>query len=477
MAALEAAPRPQTRAPALPPGPAWPPAVQAALWAIRAPQLTRAAHARFGSTFTLRLGTSPPVVVTTDRDAARRLLTGDPLTKRHGNDVLRPMVRDRSVLLLDGAEHLARRRLLLPPFHGERVQAYARLMGDLVEGELDHWRPGEVVAVLPVAQDVALEVILRAVLGISDAAERARVGALVEDLVAYPTGRLRRGVRRREPRRRSGIPGRAGELAQTLATLPSPAVLTFFPEIKGRENLVARRWWTLRDRVDALLDVHIEAVRADRGLAERDDVLALLVQARDDDGRGLSTADLRDELWALIAAGHETTAATLAWATQRLAFAPEVQERAAAAVAAGDRRFVQALVREVLRLHTPVSLAAVRILDEPFEVDGHLVPAGTQIAIDGPNIHLDPELWPAPHELRPERYLGDGAPPYAWLPFGGGARRCIGAALAELEVEVALTAILRRFRLLPAAPRPEAGARRAIVLVPHAGGRVRLAAR
>jgi len=462
-----------------PPGPGLPSPVQAALWGVRGDDWARSLRRRHGSTYTVRLGGTTPLVMTSDRDAVRRLLTGDPLGKAHGNDVLRPMLGDRSVLLLPPAEHLARRRLLLPPFHGERVDGYVQLMRRLVEERLDAWRPGEVRAVLPLGREVALDVILQAVLGVSDPALRDRIATLVDDLVTYPTGELRRRLPTRGAAEGTGLPGRRGEVAGRLATLASPAVMTFFPTLKRRswKNPSTLHWFTLYDRVLALLDEHVQAVRRDPRLEEREDILAMLVRARDEEGEGLTDADLRDELWAIINAGHETTATVTAWGSLLLAHRPAVQGRAAEALAAGDRTYLQAVVKECLRFRTPLQLSAARTLAEPFESGGTLVPAGWTIGIDALALHEDPEAWGDPAVFRPERFLEGPAPAYAFLPFGGGAHRCIGAALAELEVEVALGALLERFELRPAEPRMEAAIKRAIVHVPHAGARVRLEAR
>ena len=464
----------------LPPGPRHPRVAQAVLWGLRYPEFTRAAHARYGPTFTVRPGTTPPTVVTADRDAIRRLFTGDPLAKRHANDPLRPLVRDRSVLLLEPAEHLQRRKLLLPPFHGERVRAYGRVMEELIEKELDDWRPGDVVALFPIAQDLTLEVILRAVLGVSDPDTRRRLRELIDDTVGYPVSGLRRrlpGALGRPPRRGRTGPRRVPELLALAVQLPTPAVLTYFPETKVRTrwNIATWGFWRTFDRLMEMLDAQIAGTRADPRLPERDDVLAMLVQARDEDGNGLGDDDLRDELITLIAAGHETTATAIAWGGELLAHHPAVRARATQAAHAGEDDYLEALVKEVLRLRSPLSVAAGRTLDEPFPIGEHTVPPGVPIVVDSHALHHDPALYPDPEELRPERFL-DGSPePYTWLPFGGGAHRCPGAALAELETKIALSAILRRVDLEPAAP-PAAPVRRGVILVPRGGGRVRVAA-
>jgi cytochrome P450 family 135 len=435
---------------ALPPGPRAPGPLQAVFWGLRYPQFTAAARRRYGTTFTVRPGTMGPIVVTTDSEAIRLLLTGDPLLRGHGNDAVRPLIGDRALLLLDPAEHLARRRLLLPAFHGDRIRAYARLMQELMDAEVGRWAPGERVAVLPKAQNVTIEVILQAVLGVADEPLRRRLRQLIDKLLFYPFGA-------------AGPPLRA-------AAVLTPAVLTYFPGMKRRSwrNPETWGWWRHRDRLVELLGEHIAATRADPRLGERDDVLAMLVQTLPDE-------DLPDELITLIGAGHETTAAGIAWGTVLLAHHPRVRARAAAAARDGDEEYLDALVREVLRLRPPLPVAAGRRLDEPMTIGGHAVPAGTPIMIDAWGVHHDPQRHADPEAFRPERFLGDAPESYAWLPFGGGAHRCIGAGLAELEMKIALRTLLRRVRLGPADRRLPRVTRRGVVIVPEGGGRVQIA--
>lgn len=466
---------------ALPPGPGYPGPLQAVLWGLRYPEFTRAARERFGTTYTIRPGTMEPFVLTTDAGAIRELFTGDPLAKAHANDPVRPLIGERSVILLEPHEHLARRKLVLPPFHGDRVRAYAELMRELMDAEVARWRPGETVAVLPATLNVTIEVILRAVLGVADPATRRRFRRLIDDLLVYPLGsaRLRAGgwlASRFTP------PVRVRRVAAFAASLPSPAVSTYFPEIKVRSrlNVATVGWWRIRDRLIELLDAHIAATRSDPRLAEREDVLAMLVQARDEDGGALSTEDLHDDLITLIGAGHETTAAAIAWAAVLLAHDPAALRRAVAAARSGDDGggYLGAVVKEVLRIRPPLPVAAGRRLAYPLAIGSHRVPAGTPVLIDAWGVHHDPERYPEPERFRPERFLDGGGPaPYSWLPFGGGARRCVGAALAELEIRVALETMLSRVDLEPADAELAPPARRGITIVPHAGGRVRVAAR
>lgn len=429
----------------LPPGSRLPRAFQGALWAWSYPEWTARLHARHGATFSVSVGGLPAAVVTTDGDAVRRLLTGDPLQRRHGNDLVRPILGEHSLMVLEPAAHLARRKLLLPPFHGDSVRGYARLMEDLVERELSRWRPDSVVEVLPRARDLTLAVILRAVFGISDPVLAGRLQALIGGMI----------------------------------DVPGSAIGFYFPRLFSRSswNLPARAIWRLKGKLDALLLEQIRATRGDPALGQREDILAVLLRARGDSGEQLSDSELLDELTTLLVAGHETTATGIAWGVELLVRAPEVLARARVAALEQDDSYLDALVKEVLRMRPPTGVTAARQILEPFQIDRWVIEPGTPIVVDGWGIHHDPALYPAPELLQPERFL-DRAPPdaYSFLPFGGGAHRCIGAALAQLEMRVALGAILRRFELRPALPREGRAQRRTITLVPRGGARVLVSA-
>ncbi len=418
---------------------------QAGLWGLRFPEFTQYLHRRYGSTYTVRIGGLPASVVTADRDAIRRLFTGDPLGKRHANDHLRPLFGERTVAVLEPVEHLARRKLLLPPFHGENVHAYSDVVRRVVSDQLARWRSGDVVSMLPVAQHLTLEVILHALLGVSDADTRLRVRAVFD----------------------------------AMTKLPGSAVAGYFPKLAARSrwNLPAERYWALRDELDRLLDHQIAATRASPRLAARDDILALLVNARDEAGLGLTDADLRDEMKTLIAAGHETTAAAITWGAALLAHHPEVRAQVLAAVDARDKVYLDALVKEILRIRPPVPLAAVRRSLSPFRVGAHTIDANVPIFVNAYAVHHDPCLYPDPERFRPERFLGAGSDPYAFIPFGGGAHRCLGATVAQMEVRVALSAILERYDLVPTTSCIAPQVRRGITLVPRDGARIRVVAR
>lgn len=423
---------------ALPPGPRLPRAIQAILRTWRFAEFSDRGHARYGDTFTVRIGGLPPGVLTCDRDAIRRLFTGDPLVKRHGNDLLRTFVGDQSVLVLDPGEHLTRRKLVSPPFHGERVQSYARLMEGLVAEALAPLQRGEIVAVQPIAQELTLEVIMQAVLGVSDTAVRDRLRRIFNEL-----------------------------------TKPLNALVLFLPQLsrRSRWNLLSARVWRLKDELDAILFAQIAAARADERLDERTDILAAMVCAQGEDGSGLTDQQLRDELITLIAAGHETTATAIAWGVELLVRNPSVMADARE----GEDAYLDALVKEILRIRAPSPIGGARQVLEPFLVGGCTIPANVPIIVDAHAVHNDPELFPEPRRFDPERFLGPSADGYSFLTFGGGAHRCIGAALAQLEIKVVLREILARLELVPASPTPARPVPRGPTLAPRGGARVRIA--
>jgi cytochrome P450 len=421
----------------LPPGPRLPRAVQAAMRLWRYAEFSDRGHARYGDTFTVRIGGAPTAVLTKDRDAIKRLFTGDPLAKHHGNDLLRTFVGEQSLLVLEPVEHLARRKMLSPPFHGERVQSYARLMERLAVAELDRLQPGEVVTVKPIAQALTLDVILQAVLGVSDVSMRVRLRKIFDAL-----------------------------------NTPLNAFALFVPQLthRARWNVLSRRPWRLKDELDALLFEHIEATRADPLLSEREDILALMVCAHDEDGIGLDDEQLRDELITLIAAGHETTATAITWGAELLVHNPAVMAKAREA----DDAYLQAVVKEVLRIRSPIPVSSARHVLEPFVIGQWTIPPKVAILVDAHGVHHDPEIYPQPHLFRPERFLEDPPDGYAFLPFGGGAHHCLGASLALLEIKIVLREMLTRLELAPVSTALARPVPRGPTLAPRGGGLVRV---
>jgi cytochrome P450 len=381
--------------------------------------------------------------VTSDRETIRRLFTAPPLSLRHGNDPLRSSFGDGSMLLQEPPEHLARRKLELPPFHGERLRSQAELIRALFDQQIDRLHAGAEVELHPIARDVTLDVILRIVLGVRDAALRERLRALFESLVT-----------------------------------PVSSLAIFLPETWQRGGPLAflsSPYWERIGQLRELLAAHVVATRGDPALEERDDVLALLVQARGEDGSGLTDSELTDELVSLVAAGHETTATAIGWAADLLAHNPSAAEGLRAAAREGDGDYVAATVKEVLRARTVVPIAAARIPLEPFAVEGGVVGPDGLILVNAWDVHRDPAVHAQPEAFRPERFLAEPPDGYALIPFGGGAHRCLGASLAVMELEIALAAIGGRCVLEPCG-RPARPVRRLITMAPDTRARVRIAA-
>jgi cytochrome P450 len=423
-----------------PPGPAAPPAIQSARWLLRPISFMEACRRQFGEVFSVRLlGFRTPMVMVSDPAAIRALYT----ERRHalppGRGVaLLPVVGPRSVLLLEGPEHLARRKLMLPPFHGERMRAYEAIVREVVERDLETWPRGEELAVHPRMQAVTLEVIVRAVFGVSDPARGDRLRALLRALL------------------------------DATASFGLQFGFMLVRRFGGPDPLARLR--ALRKEIDALL---LEEIAARRD-APGEDILSLLLAARFEDGEPMSDQEVCDQLVTLLVAGHETTATALAWTFELLAHHPAAQARLQASLDAGEGDYVKAVISESLRLRPVVPLAGRRLAAD-LQVDGHLLREGTDVTPAIWLAHTREDVYPDPFAFRPERFL-DGAPPgYAWVPFGGGVRRCLGAAFAEMEMRVALGAILRRVTVEAVDPRAERVARRNVTFSPRNGTRVRAA--
>jgi cytochrome P450 len=423
----------------LPDGPAYPTALQTLGWILRPGPFMERCRARYGDMFTLRLA-QQRLVFLSHPDAVKQVLTGDPrlLHAGEGNIVLLPLLGRHSVLLLDERPHMAQRRLLLPPFHGERMQRYGDLIAEVAAAEIERWPAGEPFAVWPRMQAITLEVIMRAVFGIDDERRRERLRGPLAAMLDWTT----------QPRRMAMMALLGPERLGTVASFRRAV-----------------------EPVDALLHEEIRERRADGAGAEGDDILSMLLQARHEDGQPMSDHELRDELMTLLVAGHETTATALAWAVERLVRHPDKLARLAEEAAAGEDDYLDAVVKETLRLR-PVLPIVVRVLKEPMEIAGRTLPAGVAVAPCIYLMHRRPDVYPEPLRFLPERFLERPAGTYTWIPFGGGVRRCLGASFALFEMKTVLAQVATRVRLRPAQQPAERVARRAITLVPAEGARV-----
>jgi cytochrome P450 len=392
---------------------------------------------RYGDMFTLRVAHEGTWVFLADPDAVKQVFAGDPNVLRAGaaNVVLEPVVGRRSVLLLDEPDHMRERKLMLPPFHGERMQRYGELMSDVAAAEIDRWPVGEPLRLWPSMQAITLEVIVRAVFGVNEIERLEQLREALRSMLDWTT----------EPRR----------LAMLAALGPG--------RMRG-----TRTFQSTLNPVDELVFDEISRRREDPRLEQRDDILSMLVQARYEDGEAMSEQELRDELMTLLVAGHETTATSLAWALERLMRHPAMIDRLRDELAAGEDEYLDAVIKETLRLR-PVLPIVVRMLTEPTEIGGRLLPAGVAVAPCIYLMHRRADVYPEPDRFRPERFLESPAGTYTWIPFGGGVRRCLGASFAIFEMKTVLSEILWRVELTPSEIGSEPVVRRAITLTPGRG--------
>jgi cytochrome P450 len=427
---------------ALPPGPAEPPAIQTLRWLLRPIAFMESCRRRFGDAFSVRfLGFESPMVMLSDPETIRALYTVPEHRLPPGRTVaLRPIMGPRSLLLLEGREHLARRRLMLPPFHGERMRAYESIVAEAAARDADGWPEGRPFAIHPRMQAVTLEVILRAVFGVTDPGRRARLA------------------------------GRLGRLLADTASVGLQFGVLLARRVGGPDPLA--RLQSLTGEIDEMLAAEI----ADRRADPRDDVLSMLLAARFEDGGAMDDVEIRDQLVTLLLAGHETTATGLAWTFDLLLRHPRALDRLVAEVDAGGEEYLRAVVAESLRLRPVVPLAGRRLSTE-LRTNGYVLAPGTDVTPAIWLAHTRADRYPDPFAFRPERFLESAPATYAWIPFGGGVRRCLGAAFAEMEMRVVLAEILRRRTLRPASGAAERVARRNVTFSPRTGTRVVATAR
>jgi cytochrome P450 family 135 len=427
----------------LPPGPRLPVAVQTCLYWRHSDHYLRSCRRFYGDVFTVRAFPAGTIVFLADPRDIKAVFTGDPevFHAGEGNSVLKPVMGERSVLLLDEKEHIAQRRRMLPAFHGDSVSRYREVVESATHAEIDRWSLDRPFKLMPAMRRITLEVILRAVIGA------------------------------RDPQR----------LAALRTTLPRVAdvggavmLLWVWPEL-GRVG-PWRRYQQEQARADDLLYQEIAEHRADPGLGQRTDVLSLLMHQEQVDPAGPDDLNLRDQLVTLLLAGHETTTTALAWAFERLLRHPIILSRLSNSIATGQDDYLDAVVKEILRLR-PVIHDVARVLTVPTEVAGYHLRAGTVVSPSIGLVQSNNANFPDANVFRPERFL-DGQPsPYSWIPFGGGTRRCLGAAFATFEMKTILRTILTRTQLQPVGARSEGTRAHHITLVPRRGAKVCLVSR
>jgi cytochrome P450 len=423
---------------ALPPELQSPPLVQMLRWAFRPLRFMEDARRQHGDSFSVRfVGFERPMVVISDPEAIKALYR----EPSHGlppgrNIILEPILGSKSLLIQQGAEHLSRRRLMLPPFHGERMRSYEETMTEIVEAEIDSWPLHTEFPIHARMQAVTLEVILRVVFGVSSGPRLDRLREML-----------------------------ATVLQETAA--PGRQVLALVMQRFGGRGMFAHFERELRE-VDELLFAEIAEHRERPDLAEREDILSMLMQAEFEDGGKMEDQELRDQLMTLLLAGHETTATALAWTFDLLLRHPTVLGRLRDSLAAAEEDYLRATISESLRLRPVIPLAGRRLSKE-LVADGLTLPEGTDVTPAIWLTHTRPDVYPEPFAFKPERFLEDGPDTYSWIPFGGSVRRCIGATFAEFEMRVVLREVLTRCELHKASPLPERTGRRNITLSPKDG--------
>jgi cytochrome P450 len=421
----------------LPPGPRQPAAIQTFGWWTRPISFLERWRARYGKRFTIRLLGTPPFVMLSAPDELKQLFTTPPevLHPGEGARILEPVVGKNSVILLDERDHLEQRKLMLPAFHGERMERLTELMTEVAEREAAAWPRNEPIPLHPRLQALTLEVILRAVFGLEEGERLDALRTRLTEILALG----------------SGPSGMLPPLQVNLGPLTPWA-----------------RFMRLRDEADKLIFELIDERRRENGSREaRDDVLSMLLAARHEDGSPMSPRELRDELMTLLVAGHETTASELAWAFERLAREPAVVARLSEEIAAGDGdAYLTATVQETLRRRPVLPNAAPRLVKQPIEIGGWTYEPGVCVIANAYLVQHDPEIYPDPYAFRPERFLDQAPGTYTWIPFGGGRRRCLGASFAMLEMKLVLRSVLAQSDVTVQGDLVEVSRRRSITLSP-----------
>jgi cytochrome P450 family 135 len=424
----------------LPPGPRLPRVLQTAGFLFGGARFLEACRRRYGgvvrfstlfdSTFVMVF--DPAMIKEVFQGSGRQLHAGE------ANELLGPVLGQRSVLLLDEDEHMRHRKLMLPQFHGARMHAYAEVMREAADVEIDSWPVDEPFALHPSMQSLTLRVIIRTVFGYQP-------GAAADDLAR----RLR-------------------AMVTPVARQRGLLVLTLMARL-GRSDRATTSFEAARRDVDEILFDEIARRREAPDLEERTDVFSALLLAQDEDGQRLSDQEVRDELVTLLLAGHETTATGLAWTFDLLLHNRDALKRAAQ----GGDEYLDAVIKESLRVRPVIPAVGRVVRREPFRLNGYVIPEGYEINPSIRVVHRRADLYPQPGSFRPERFLGPGAPDtYTWVPFGGGVRRCLGASFAQMEMRVVVARVLERAQLRAASPELEEGAFRGVTIAPRKGVQV-----
>jgi len=417
-------------------------------WILRPLEVLENLTKRYGETFVVSKNTSPLVVYFSNPKAIQQIFTADPelFEIGSGNDILLPLLGEHSMILLDGDRHQRQRRLLMPPFHGDRMRTYGQLICNITNQVMSQWRIGKPFVVRASMQEISLRVILSAIFGLHEGERFDQLRQL---------------------------------LTSMLDSLSSPlsSTLLFFPSLQKDWGPLSPwgRFLHLKQQVDQLIYAEIQA-RREQADSNRDDILTLLLGARDQAGQPMTDEELRDELLTLLFAGHETTASALAWALYWIDHLPEVQDKLLYELntlppdtdpsAIARLPYLSAVCSETLRIY-PIALTPFpRILKSPMEIMDYQLEPGTILLLSTYLTHQREDIYPEPKQFKPERFLQRQFSPYEFLPFGGSNRRCIGLAFAQFEMKLVLATILSQYELKLASNRPIKPTRRGLTLAP-----------
>jgi cytochrome P450 len=399
-------------------------------------RVTRALNRHYGGPFTINLPVFGKIVVVSDHVLVKDVFSSSFDLIERPTKILGQAFGPGSTFSLVGKEHFERRKLVLPNFHGKRVKNYERIVEEEVMREIANWPEGREFETLEPMLRATLGAILRVVFGAE--------GAALDEL-------------------RTVIP--------PLITLGS--LMEWMPPIVRREYgrwSPASRLSGYRGRFNAVVDLLIASARADPALTRRSDVLALLLQARYEDGEPISDGHIADELLSLVAAGHETTASQLAWAVERLRRHPQLLSRLADEVDAGGSELRQATIYEVQRTRSVIAIS-LRTAKCQIRLGEWVLPAGTNVMVDFPLAHESEDNYVDPNTFNPDRFVGTTPPAFRWIPYGGGVNRCVGAAFAHMEMDITLRTLLREFRFAPTNAADERRNFRGVTIAPARGGR------
>ncbi|MBE1547935.1 hypothetical protein GGC64_001943 [Mycobacterium sp. OAS707] len=421
----------------VPPGPRWPKFIQAIAYLTVAGPVMKAMTKRYGSAFTMHLPVVGPTVTVTDRELAKALFAQPPDAVRGVDANLGVMLGPGSSFGLEGDKHRQHRKLLLPQFHGKRMRAYEGLIEQETLAEIANWPADQEFSVLDSTLTITLNTILRALFGA------------------------------------------AGEELEALRKLMPPLVkvgqrMPFVPWLRHDFGPWSPwvRFKSMRKELDGIIETQIAKALADPAIEQRTDVLSALLLARYDDGTPMSRSDITDELFTLVVAGHETTATSLAWSLERLRRHPDVVARLVDEIEAGESRLLQATIYEVLRTRPVIASTARQVIAPSIALGPWVIPRGYTVSVNIYLTHLNEQLYQQAEAFDPDRFLDAAIDLYSWIPFGGGNRRCPGAAFAHMEMEVVLRTILREYELVPTSAPGERWQSKGVAFGPAHGARV-----